>query len=253
MQTEMRSISLLPKGQQVRTLLSQEQREAASKRVSTMMNTASSESSTSCNKYEQRLLRWSVLACEELLRSRKALKSRSEEDEEEHFNVESSDMVLLFDDYLRSLQIDPSFKAVSVDPEELIASKKAAELTRSFSKDDVYRRARINVILIHRLWTLYMSQIKSDDLTSTIPNMQAISKEPVEVDLKEQLKRIEASCKRSEWAVAGLLSRKATVSAQDSRSPLTLNWRLPYLGTIDSRLLLALIIGILLGSMTSRM
>lgn len=258
-QNELKTVSLLPKGQQVRTLISQEQRQGALLRVSTMIDTDHAQLDSHRNRYEQRLIRWSVLACEELQRSRRDLEGQPDDtnsdadgEKEGRFRLDCSEVLLLFDDLLRSLQVDTSFEHVSVSLDEILAGK-AAEVSLGLSRDEVYRQARVNVILIHHLWTMSMAQIASMAKSTPSASTQAPALDTGQADLKEQLKRLEQISKRSEWGISELLSRESSAShSPASNRPMQVRWRLPILGDVDAHLLIALLIGILLGSLTSR-
>lgn len=257
---DLKMITPLPKGQQIRTLVSQEQRQEASEKSVIMIQSKSQHLDIFHSKFEQRLLRWSVLACEELLRSQKELESRNQdeetsrekEEEGQRFDIQSSEMLILFQDYLSGLQVDASFDPVSLNPEEMTTLKVRKKV--EVSLDEVYRIARIHVTLIHHFWTLYLTPVATDTIST--PKQDPISGQldiVSQKEMKAQLDRIEESSKKAEWGLSELLLRKFPSSQQQGYHT-TNEWqcRVPYLGLADARIFIALIVGILMGTMTAR-
>jgi hypothetical protein len=258
-QNELKTVSLLPKSQQVRTLISQEQRQVALLRVPTVFDTVQAQLDTHRNKYEQRLIRWSVLACEELHRSRKDLEERQngpesddDDEKEERFRLDSSEILLMFDEFLKSTQADTTFEHVTVDPEEILAEK-IAGAPLDLPKDEIYRRARVNVLLIHHLWTMTIVQIALKDISPATTSMQAPLIDTGQAEMKDQIKRLEQITKRTEWGVSELLSKRLSGSHSTAENRhVQVHLRLPIIGDVDARLLVALLIVILVGLIISR-
>ena len=256
-QCALKSVSLLPKGQQIRTLISTEQRQAASTRCACMTgaNDSSALSVASRYKLEQRLLRWSVLACEELHNVTMELQApgqRSTVDEvgEERFQPQSSEMLGLFHDWVESLGASTEFGPVSLRPDEMRAIRTVSNMQRT-SPDEAYRTARIHATLIHHLWTLYIGQAILQTEGQAVETMAqpARAEHAGQDDLSIRLARLEAYSKRAEENLSQLLARRARVDLQDCPVQTKAMWPLNPPRSTDTRLLLlALVIGIILGA-----
>lgn len=265
--SDVKAISPLSKGQQIRTLVSQEQRQEASEKVVIMTQSNSPLLDSYQSKFEQRLLRWSVLACEELLRSRKEMESKrendgtsrrkeeEEEEEEPRFEVQSSEMLILFQDYVKGLHMNASLDPVSLSPEEMSTTTLTnVPRRRNVSLEEVYKIARIHVTLIHHLWIVYLTQTASDPASNSKPDPTPRQTDIVsQRDMKALLDRLEETSKRTEWGLSELLLRKASFPQQQSQHQIE-KWQcqVPYFGLLDARIFLALIAGVIIGSMNAR-
>jgi hypothetical protein len=247
-----KTVSLLPTAQQVRTLISDQLRQDAQSRIASIVTITPSHLSASRGNFERRLLRWSVLTCEELQRSQRSLADPSEM-EESRFTVQSSELLVFFRDYLHSIDLDTSFEAVTLNLEELTSSDWSEE-GKSITTEDFYRTARVNVTLIHHLWTLYMRQFASEH---TFQNEELHLQAPAaagskldQTDLKQQLERLESYSTRAEHSLSELLSRNCGPSTihRNHHDYLNWHWQLPYVGATDIRILFAFLFGIVLGS-----
>lgn len=256
-QCALKSVSLLPKGQQIRTLISTEQRQEASTRCACMASASDSSALSVASRYklEQRLLRWSVLACEELHNVTMELQGQgqpSSVDEvgEERFQPQSSEMLGLFHDWVKSLGASTTFDPVSLRHDEMRPIRTVSNKQR-ISPDEAYRTARIHATLIHHLWTLYLGQaiLQIQEQAVETVAQPARADHAGQDDLSIRLARLEAYSKRAEENLSQLLARRARVDWQDCPVQTKARWPLNPTRSTDARLLLlALVIGIILGA-----
>jgi hypothetical protein len=248
--------SLLPDGQQVRTFVSTELRQQSQERPVCIASSAALAPNSSRSKFEQRLLRWSVLACEELRRAQRSVLAQAQDSDEEaesHFQIPSGEVLLLLHDYIESLDIDSNFDIVSLNPEEYHASKlnhAESSPNPSLTKEEIYRLVRINVTLLHKLWTLYRRQVALVSAPQVdAPVMEYTESNDDQKEIARRLQQLEDQSRRTDISLAKVLSQKyhvAPPSIANVRSAWF--WNFPYVGLIDARPFLIFIVGVLLGS-----
>lgn len=237
----------------MRTLISTELRQELQEQSICLASSSSKrplQSSRSRSRFEQRMLRWSVLACEELQKSdSKSVDDGDEDDDRDRFMIDHSELLLLFQDYVDSLELDTKLELVSLDPDEMLTSKRQANKDLHKTQKELYRMARVNVTLLHHLWTLYRNQIAAEsadheEATSKTPDTEISGQDQV----KLQLSRLEEHSRRAEVALSELLSRKFELDQNDNISIRSeRRWDLT-----NVRLLVVFIFGILLGSAAMR-
>jgi hypothetical protein len=248
----LKSLQILPRGQQLRTLLSPEQRQKilADGKPAFLLLGKDSERRQRRWHVEQRLLRWSVHAVESFLEIKEELSLANSADSgpqdlqtdqhvkagsyDDQFDIKGAEIVFLLNDMLPQTSNGASL-AVGEGLEITTSETIAHSLGSSVDVNDSVRQARISLVLIHQFNRLYIDQAVAVarhhlaiDANQTSAASASID-EPLPDDRLSNLlssnERIEASLDRLVRSQEVRSKRPASNSILKSSDSANLSWR----------------------------